>query len=155
MKLEEMVVEVQQRFDAPPTDVYALLHDVRRMAGLGPEHERAEWVTPTLFTGWNRAGDRAWDTPCHVIVDDPPRAFAWTVGTPGRQSSTWSYELTPDGGATMVRQRFQHGPGASGLRDAVESSPERAEEYMTRRGERIRRNMTTVLAAAAALLSPS
>jgi hypothetical protein len=150
--LEQMVVEVEQRFVAPPDAVFALLHDVSRMAGLGPEHERAEWVNPTLFTGWNRVGDHAWETPCHVTVDDPPRGFAWTVGTPGRQSSTWTYELSPEGAGTRVVQRFRHGPGASGLRDAIERNPERAEDYVTRRGERLRQNMGIVLERAAALL---
>lgn len=146
-----MVVEVQVRFDAPPAEVFALLHDVERMAGLGPEHERAAWVSPTLFTGWNRSGDHTWETPCHVTVDDPPRCFAWTVGTPGRQSSTWTYLLTPDGDGTLVQQRFQHGPGPSGLRDAVVRKPERAEQYVEHRRAALRENMTTVLTAAAAL----
>ena len=152
VELEQMVVEVEQRFDAAPAEVFALLHDVERMAGLGPEHTKAAWVSPVLFTGWNSRGGHEWETPCHVVVDEPPRAFGWTVGTPGRQSSTWTYELEPDGDGTLVRQRFQHGPGPSGLRDAVESQPDRAEEWMARRGKGLRRNMTTVLQQAAQLL---
>ena len=148
-----MVVEVEQRFAAPPEAVFALLHDVERMAGLGPEHTKAQWVTPVLFTGWNSRGEHEWETPCHVVVDDPPRAFGWTVGTPGRQSSTWTYELVPDGDRTLVRQRFQHGPGESGLRDAVEQQPDRAEEYVVRRSKGLARNMATVLAAAAELVA--
>jgi hypothetical protein len=41
IELEEPAVEVQARFDVPPAEVQALLPDVERMAGLGPEHRSA------------------------------------------------------------------------------------------------------------------
>ena len=53
-----MVVEVTHRFQTPIAEVWALLSDVERMAGLGPEHVEAHWLEPgprvgASFTGKN------------------------------------------------------------------------------------------------------
>ncbi|MGZ6793113.1 MAG: SRPBCC family protein, partial [Mycobacteriales bacterium] len=68
MDLSAMTVEVSHRFAAAPADVYALLTDVARMAGLGPEHQAARWTDAgrTRFTGVNRLGDRQWQVTCVV-----------------------------------------------------------------------------------------
>lgn len=152
IELEQLVVEVRQRFDAPPADVYDLLHDVERMAGLGPEHESATWTSPTTFTGRNRLGELAWEVPCFVIADEPPHRFAWTVGPAPEHGSTWTYELQQDGLGTLVIQRMQHGPGHTYLREFCEQRPDKAERAIARRSEELRSNMTVVLAAAAELL---
>lgn len=153
IELDKMAVEVQQRFDAPPEDVFALLHDVERMAGLGPEHHTATWTSPTTFTGQNRFGDTEWEVPCVVVLDEPPTAFGWTVGPPEEPASTWTYRIEPDGDATVVTQRFALGPGRSRLRHYCALEPEKAQSFIAWRTEGLRANMATVLQAAAALLS--
>jgi hypothetical protein len=154
IELEQMVVEVQVRFDAPPPDVFALLHDVERMAGLGPEHRSATWTSPTTFTGRNRIEDLGldWQVSCWVVDDQPPTSFAWTVGPPDHPSATWSYGLRADGPGTLVTQRMQHGPGETYLRIFCEQNPDKTERAIARRARELERNMTTVLEAAAALL---
>lgn len=149
-----MVVEVQARFDAPPQVVYELLHDVERMAGLGPEHASASWTSPTTFAGRNRIDDLGldWEVSCWVVEDQPPTSFAWTVGPPDHPSATWRYALRPDGTGTLVTQRMEHGPGETYLRVFCEQHPDKTERAVARRSEELRRNMTTVLEAAAALL---
>ena len=113
-----MHVEVEHRFDLAIGDVWALLSDVERMAGLGPEHVEAVWTTVdrgpgSEFTGKNRRGDMEWEVPCFVTECDPPSRFAWTVLEPDNPSSRWSYTLSPDGEGTVVVQRFEHGPNYS------------------------------------------
>jgi uncharacterized protein YndB with AHSA1/START domain len=83
--LTGMSVEVTVRFAAPTEDVWALLTDVGRMAGLGPEHIRARWLTPgpavgARFEGWNRIGDHEWDVICLVTRCEPPGFVEWNVG---------------------------------------------------------------------------
>ena len=148
-----MAVEVQQRFDAAPQAVYALLRDVERMAGLGPEHHTATWTSATTFTGQNRFGETEWDVPCFVIVDEPPTAFGWIVGPPDEPASTWTYRIEPDGHGTLVTQRFRLGPGKSRLRHYCALEPEKAESFVAWRTNGLRDNMTTVLQAAAKILS--
>src|SRR4051794_6426350 len=152
MDLEQMAVEVRQHFDAPPGDVFALLRDVERMAGLGPEHHSATWTSPTTFTGRNRFGDTEWEVPCVVVLDEPPTAFGWTVGPPEEPASTWTYRIEPSGEGTLVTQRFVLGPGKSRLRHYCAREPEKAERFIAWRTEALRDNMTTVLQAAAKLL---
>jgi uncharacterized protein YndB with AHSA1/START domain len=156
--LTSMTVEVAVRFDAPPEPVWHLLTDVGRMAGLGPEHVRARWLTPApavgaRFEGWNRIGDHEWDVICVVTACLPPTFIEWNVGEGTPPSSTWSYEITPgDDGTSLVTQRFRHGPGESGVRDAVERYPERAGQIVAGRSDTLRTNMVSTLEAAARLL---
>ena len=126
--LAEMVVEVTHRFQTPIADVWALLSDVERMAGLGPEHVEAHWLDSgpkvgAAFTGKNRRDDFEWEVPCEVIECDPPYRLVWTVLEPENPSSVWSYTLTPDGDCTVVVQRFQHGPNYSSFGSGWKSSP--------------------------------
>ncbi len=155
--LEEVAVEVSELLPAGPEEVYALLTDVERMGGLGPENTRSEWESDdrgagAVFRGWNVLQGRAYDLPCTVTTADPPRAFAWAVGDPSLPSATWAYDLVEQGGGTRVTQRFQHGPGRTFLRRAVAAEPERAAELVAERVAQIEAGMRTTLQAAAALL---
>jgi len=156
--LTSMAVEVTVRFDAPPDVVWRLLTDVERMAGLGPEHVRARWLTPgpavgARFEGWNRIGDREWDVVCVVTACRPPGFIEWNVGEGRLPSSTWSYTLATDaGGCTQVTQRFRHGPGVSGVSQYVEQNPEHATQIVASRSDTLRTNMIATLEAAARLL---
>ena len=60
-----------------------------------------------------------------------------------------------DGSATVVTQRFEHGPGFIFVRQRVEQHPDRAEETVRRRSEMLRRDMAATLAAAEALVGPA
>jgi len=156
--LTTMAVDVTVRFAAPTESVWTLLTNVERMAGLGPEHIRARWLTPgpaagARFEGWNRIGEREWDVICVVTACRRPEFIEWNVGEGPLPSSTWSYLLTPDHGeSTLVTQRFRHGPGRSGVSEAVEQHPEHAAMIMERRSDTLRTNMNSTLEAAARLL---
>jgi len=164
--LSSMAVEVTATFDASIDEVWALLSDVERMAGLGPEHVAARWETagPAVgarFTGRNRIGDLEWDVHCVVTACRPPEFIEWTVGEAPDHSSTWSYALSAEpgaassgrpGAATVVVQRFRHGPGFSYVRQRVEQSPDRAQLVVVRRSEMLAANMDLTLRAAARLL---
>ena len=156
--LTTMSVEVTVRFPQPTEAVWELLTDVERMAGLGPEHVRAHWLSPgpavgARFQGWNRIGDREWDVICVVTGCRPPEFIEWNVGEGPLPSSTWSYTLTSDrGDSTMVTQRFRHGPGQSGVSSAIEEHPYRRDRIVEYRSEMLRTNMIATLKAAAQLL---
>lgn len=147
-------VTVRKTIARPPQDIFALLTDVERMAGLGPEHHLARWLTEfreegARFQGFNRIGVFKWAVVCKVTVFERPRRFGWTVGDPREPSSTWTYTLeTTNGGAgdaTTVTQTFEHGPGPSFVRRAVELAPAAADNIITARTHQLRRNMSATL----------
>ncbi len=152
-----MVVEVVEVLPAPPARVFALLTDVERMAGLGPEHSHAQWRDDrrgvgAVFVGSNERDGRGWNVPCHVVEHEPATRFAWSTGDPEQPSATWSYQLEPVEGGTLVTQVFRHGPGFTYLRRFVEKYPEREQELVAGRAAELEQNMRRVLRAAAALL---
>jgi len=156
--LSEMIVEVRQSFPAPIAEVWALLSDVERMAGFGPEHVEAHWLDPgpkvgARFTGKNCRDGFEWEVPCHITECDPPLRLTWSVLEPENPSSVWSYTLTPDGEGTSVVQRFQHGPNYSFIRLWAEEQPERAAEIVRIRTDGLRADMMATLANAAWQLS--
>lgn len=155
--LEEMTVEVEAVLPAPPEVVFALVTDVERVAGLGPEHAAAAWRgdgrgVGAVFDGTNRRGDREWTVPCVVTAYDPPGSFGWLVGDPAQPSAWWSWELTPVDGGTRAVHAFRHGPGFTFLRRAVERAPEREAELVAGRAADLGAGMRAVLAALPRLL---
>ena len=81
-----MVVEVQHRFDAPPEQVFALLTDVERMGGLGPENVRTQWESDERGVGAVSAGGTgasSWSGTCRAAWSSASRRCA----SPGRPAA--------------------------------------------------------------------
>jgi uncharacterized protein YndB with AHSA1/START domain len=147
-------VTVRKTIARPSEDVFALLTDVERVAGLGPEHRVARWLTEfreagARFHGINRIGVFEWEVLCTVSAFVRPQRFSWTVGDPYEPSSTWTYTLEAThgaaGDATTVTQTFEHGPGYSHIRRAVELAPAAADGIIAARTRQLRHNMTATL----------
>src|SRR3954469_8413108 len=155
--LEAMTVEVTHLFRAPIEDVWALLTDVERMAGLGPEHTAAHWVGEARglgarFDGANRNGDMEWTLPCFVTEWEPPRRFGWAVLEQDDPSSVWTYTLREVEDGTEVVQQFAHGRNFSFTRLWAEEQPDQAEAIIERRMKTLDSDMRTTLAHAEELL---
>ena len=142
----------------PAEAIFELVIDVERVAGLGPEHHKAGWLTGrrgtgARFYGMNRVGDFEWTVPCTVTGFIRPKLFSWSVGDPLERSSTWIYTLEPTlkttdafaRGATTVTHTFQHGPGYSHIRRAVERDPDSVDRIVAERTRQLRQNMTSTL----------
>ncbi|MGH8931033.1 MAG: SRPBCC family protein [Egibacteraceae bacterium] len=100
--------------EATPEAVYALVSDVPRLGGLGPECYRCEWNNGvgeprvgTSFTGYNRLGDFEWSTQCVITAADPGRLFAYEIVRPGVRYSRWTYIFEPGGAGTRVTESFE------------------------------------------------
>lgn len=155
-----LTVAAEEVVAARPELVWDLVADVTRVGEWSPECIRAAWLAEpggpqrgARFTGRNRLPDGfEYDVTCLVTETDRPRAFAWVVlddsGDPARPSSSWRYRIDPlPGGASRVRQRFTHGPGASYLRAAAAQVPDRATEFIAARLDGLRANMSATLRA--------
>ena len=144
--LSQMVVVVRHRFPAPAQAVWDLLSDLPAMAAFSDEVAVLTWTGPRTFAAMNRLGDREWTVDGHVVQADPPHVLRWTVLDPACPSSTWDVMLLPDGAAaTVVTQRFSHGPGPSGVRSAVEADPSRLEDLVAERTAMLRQAMSASL----------
>jgi GNAT superfamily N-acetyltransferase len=155
-----MATEVSHVFHAPIDQVWDLLADPERMAGLGPECVEAKWASTergvgAVFVGKNRRGTMEWEVPRHVVEHEPPYRFAWTVLEPDNPSSTWCYGLAQEGPATVVTQRFQHGPNYSFTRLWAEERPGEAAAIIRSRLEMLAADMKVTLANAERLLGGS
>ena len=98
-------------------------------------------------------GDFEWTVACTVMESVRPTLFSWIVGDPVAPSSTWIYLLEPaltartgpTGGATTVTHTFEHGPGYSHIRHAVERDPGSARRIVAARTRQLRQNMMSTL----------
>jgi len=143
--LSGMTVTVAHLVDAPVDEVWALVSDLPRMATFSPEVERLTWTGATTFSAVNRQGGSTWTVTGHVVDRRPPTLLRWTVLAPEHPSSTWSYELLASGSTTRVVHRFEHGPGPSGVRGAVEADPDRAEQVVAARSAQLAEDMRASL----------
>ena len=102
--------------DAPPTDVWKVVTDVRRH----PELAGPKSITKAIdFDGrvevgaqWlahEKAGPRRFDAPSEVTAVDPEHEFAWVSFPPMKEESRgsggrvlWRYTLTPEGDGTRL-----------------------------------------------------
>ncbi|MDT7573274.1 MAG: hypothetical protein QOE05_3448 [Actinomycetota bacterium] len=99
--------------DAPPEQVFALVSDLPRMGELSPENSGGHWLggatAPAVgvrFRGSNRNGWRRWSTVVRVIAHEPPRRFAFEVGSLGLAVSRWTYDVAPRAGGCTVTETW-------------------------------------------------
>ncbi|MFN8018771.1 MAG: SRPBCC family protein [Acidimicrobiales bacterium] len=139
---------------APPDAVWDAATDLTKTPERSIEARETAWVPPhtgpqvgAVFRGVNQRGDWAWTVECHVTAAERPSSFEWNVLYAGELSSTWWYRIqaAPDG--AEVRHGFQHGPGPSGLRAAMERRPDAAQRIADARVEELRTAMRRTLAA--------
>lgn len=106
--------------EAPAGAIYARISDVTSTGERSEECRRVEWVPGSAqepvvgarFRGHNRSGLARWSRSCEIITAEPGRAFAFRTlpekFDPSRMdSTTWSYELVPEGNGTWVTHSYR------------------------------------------------
>jgi uncharacterized protein YndB with AHSA1/START domain len=154
-----MTVTVEVSVACSVQDAWALVCAVERIGEFSPECVEAWWVpgyparaVGGRFEGRNRVADAGgasdWIRPCEVVVFDPPREFAWTVGDrfDGTPATRWAFRVLPDRAGCIIRQEFRHYPdGLSGLRLHAEAHPELAADLVAGRQRDLRAGMAATL----------
>jgi putative intracellular protease/amidase len=89
---------------ATPEAVYAVVSDVTSIGERSPESHGATWLQRgKRFLGHNKIGSLyRWSTVCTITEANPGKKFSFYVAWPSR--STWTYELTPVEGGTLVTE---------------------------------------------------
>ncbi len=101
------LLQAQIDIAAPPSKVWALISDFKRMPEWSPQCRLMKplgAVKPGTRTfNMNRRGMLFWPTTCTVTEVEPDRKLAFKVDTNG---TTWSYELeATDTGTRLVESR--------------------------------------------------
>lgn len=143
------------RIDAPQEKVWNLITDVHRMVEFSPELINVEWLGEQAetklgarFAGRSRIGGYEWTRNCTIVEAREPRLFTYEVYDEADEfaQSRWSFEVTEDGDATILRQRFAHVPdGRSTIRLMAEAEPDRATEIVAERAETLKQAMNQTL----------
>jgi hypothetical protein len=104
--------------DAPPEDLYDVVADVTRIGERSPECRAAAWLpgppprtVGARFRGRNKNGLIRWSRVCEVVTADRGQAFAYRtvperVDPSRRDSTIWSYQLTPEDAGTTVTHSY-------------------------------------------------
>ena len=105
--------------DAPADAIYTRLADVISTGERSEECRRCEWlagaqepVVGARFRGYNRSGLARWSRVCEIVKAEPGRTFAFRTlperFDPSRMdSTTWMYELAPEGSGTRVTHSYR------------------------------------------------
>jgi uncharacterized protein YndB with AHSA1/START domain len=131
------------RIDAPPQRVWELITDIERIVEFSPECVAVEWLgrvtdpgVGARFAGTSRIGSFEWTRNCTITRFEKPTLFAYEVADEADEApqSRWRFEVTADGGGTIVTQHFSHAPtGRSTVRLMAEEEPAAAEETVAAR----------------------
>jgi uncharacterized protein YndB with AHSA1/START domain len=154
------VAEVEVTVDLPIGEVWSLVTDVGRTGEWSPECVHAAWRAeqgdvPRVGARFDARNEYPDGFVSHVecVVTEAVResVFEWVVldddRDVARPGSIWRYELARDGQGTLVRQRFTHGPGVTGVRVFFRDHPDLARAALDGRMAQLRANMTTTLNA--------
>ncbi|ETW23429.1 SRPBCC family protein [Mycobacterium gastri] len=99
------LLQAQVDIDAPPSKVWALISDLRRMPQWSPQcrwtHQFGPLRRGTRTINLNRRNRLFWPTTCTVVEVIPEQKLAFRVDT---NRSIWSYELEPNGEGTRVTE---------------------------------------------------
>jgi uncharacterized protein YndB with AHSA1/START domain len=138
--------------------MWDLITDVARIGEFSPECVGAAWLDGSTarpggrFEGRNEySGGFKSTVTCVVTEARRPDVFEWIVldpsELPDHPGSIWRYELAPGDatGRTSVMHRFVHGPGVTGLTEAMREDPGQSEAILQRRLDLLRKNMTVTI----------
>ncbi len=128
------ILEVTERIDARPSQVWAIIGDPTAMEGITEECVAMAWARGSTrpavgarFRGRNRSGWRRWSTSCTIVAYEPGSEIAWDVASGPLAVARWGYRLEADGDSTLVHETFEDhrgvlirtvSPAIRGTRDA-------------------------------------
>lgn len=100
-------LEASIHIDAPPERVWEVVADQRRMNEFSPETYRQKFFGDeigrgTISINLNKRKGFFWPSASRITEFVPHQRLAFYVYGP---ADTWSYDLAPDGGGTLVTER--------------------------------------------------
>ena len=101
---------------APPSRVFDLVSDLRRLSGCAEEYSGGRWLggagphVGARFRGVNRRGWRVWPTVA-TVTDCSESRFAFEVRSLGLAVSRWQYDIVAtEGGCRVTESTWDRRP---------------------------------------------
>lgn len=114
MHVRQFSGEVSTRSSASAAALWTLLSDVTEMGRWSPECTGGRWLdgaaeplVGSQFRGTNRWGPLRWSTRCSIVAAQPDRLLAFDARHWSGATTRWTFELTPDGDSTVLREKFE------------------------------------------------
>lgn len=114
----------------PPEVVWPVVTDINLPAEFSEEFQGAEWKDDArglgaCFVGRNRhSAVGEWQVDCYVDTYEQYRTFGWAVADAENPAARWRFDLTGEGGGTLLKFATTLGPGPSGLTPIIKAKPE-------------------------------
>ena len=110
-------IEGSIEIDAPPSRVWEVVSDLRRMGEWSPQCKKmiirgGEVKQGTRTINVNRQGWKVWPTRSYVKVFEPERELALKIAENG---TVWTYELEPTATGTRLTEHRTTPDGVSSL----------------------------------------
>ncbi|MGB6181317.1 MAG: SRPBCC family protein [Rhodococcus sp. (in: high G+C Gram-positive bacteria)] len=106
--------------DAAPSDVWAVVSDLKRMGEWSPQCAAMKVFGPvragTRTVNVNRRGRLVWATSAKVVRFEPERLLAFRIV---ENRTVWSYYLEPTDTGTRLTERREAPGGTSKVSDAL------------------------------------
>jgi uncharacterized protein YndB with AHSA1/START domain len=142
------------QIDAPPSVVWGVVSDLRRMGEWSPQCVRMvvlgrEVRVGTWTVNLNRQGWKRWPTTARVVVFEPEQALAFRIPA---NRSVWTYELEPTPTGTLLTESRRAPAGISAASNVlVGASLGGTETFESSLSDGIRQTLERIKAAAEAV----
>ena len=117
-------LEASIHIDAPPSAVWEIVADQRRMNEFSPETWKQKFFggeigVGTVSVNLNKRKGFVWPTASRITEFEPGKRIAFYVYGP---ADTWSYDLVPEGAGTTLVERRELENGKRSLASRVTAS---------------------------------
>jgi len=117
-------LEASIHIDAPPSAVWEIVADQRRMNEFSPETWKQKFFggeigVGTVSVNLNKRKGFVWPTASRITEFEPGKRIAFYVYGP---ADTWSYDLVPEGAGTTLVERRELKNGKRSLASRVTAS---------------------------------
>jgi uncharacterized protein YndB with AHSA1/START domain len=117
----QSLIQHSVEIDAPPSTVWDIVSDLRRMGEWSPQCVRMAVVGREVGLGTrtvnlNRQGWKRWPTTAKVVVFEPEQTLAFRIPA---NRTVWSYELEPTATGTLLTESRRAPAGVSRLSNVL------------------------------------
>jgi hypothetical protein len=147
--------------DVSPAELWPFMSDPKVPAMFSSELQEANFVdggqphVGSVIEGRNKNSDFQWTTMSYVVASDEPTRFSWATGDDGDPTATWTLTAEPSSLGSILSHSVVFHADKAPLAPAIEKDPDRAEEIVRGRMDKVLVNMQATIEGITALARSS